>query len=155
MDLETLGKVITGDPGLSYLKGLEEAPTLQDIQVLQERMLDLPQVECQRRVFFADGLGSAVLAIPAGSIIVGKMHKRSHMNMLVKGRMRLWSASSEAWQEVEGPLMVVSPAMEKRMAETITDCVWATFHATDAKTAEDMEADVIYHETPVIEGEGP
>lgn len=155
MDLETLGKLVTGDPALSYLKTLEEAPTLRDVQDLQERMLQMPQVECARRTFFADGLGSAVLAIPAGSLIVGKMHKRSHMNMLVKGRMRLWSASDETWQEVEAPLMVVSPAMEKRMAETITDCIWATFHATDAKTAEDMEADVIYPEVPAIEGDNP
>jgi len=156
MDMTELSQAVTDAmaPRESFLDKLDRAPTLAEVQVFQDEMLELPQVQCDVEHVFADGLASRLVAIPAGTVLVGKMHRRSHMNFLLKGKMKLWSASTETFVVVEAPRMVVSPAGEKRMAETLTDCVWATVHATDAKTPEAMEAELIMPETQPIEGEG-
>jgi len=39
--------------------------------------------------------------------------------------------TEEGIKEVEAPFTVVSPEGTKRIAYTLTDCVWTTIHGTD------------------------
>lgn len=78
---------------------------------------------------FADGLYSRQITIPEGVLIVGGLHKKGCVNIIVKGRVRI--ATDEAVVNYEGPCTFVSHAGVKRAALAITETTWITVHATD------------------------
>ena len=54
---------------------------------LQAEMANLPQAELETRHYFADGMYARVLLRHAGTLIVGKIHKREHFYIITKGRV--------------------------------------------------------------------
>ena len=90
---------------------------------------DYPQVEIPVRHDFSQGVYARTITIPAGVILTGEIHKFKQLNILSKGRMQVYT--EEGIREVEAPFIVVSPPGTKRIAHTLTECVWTTVHGTD------------------------
>ena len=63
--------------------------------------------------------------------LVGEIHKFENLNILSKGRMKV--LTEDGIVEVEAPFTVVSPPGTKRIAYTLTECVWTTIHGTSEK----------------------
>ena len=79
--------------------------------------------------------------IPAGTCVVGKIHKHEHINVLSKGRCLV---VTEAGREVlEAPLTFISSAGIKRAVYAYTDTVWTTVHPTESSDLEEIEDEVI------------
>ena len=63
------------------------------------------------------------LSLPAGTIVVGKIHKHPVMNVLLKGK--LFVVSENGKRMVEAPCMYTAEPGVKRVAYVVEDCVWA------------------------------
>ncbi len=90
---------------------------------------------------FAPGCYGRELFLPAGSMVVGKIHKHSHITVLLAGTC---SFSTEHSKDVlVGPAVLVSKAGEKRAVYAHTDARWLTIHPTQETELEKIEDEVI------------
>lgn len=91
---------------------------------------------------FADGIYMRQIEIPKGMLIVGKIHKHSHPNVLLKGSVSVFT-EEEGEQRLEAPLAMISKAGTKRVVYSHEDCVWLTFHSVGNETDLDKIEDIV------------
>lgn len=108
---------------------------------LQAAAGSLPEAECPLQHVFAPGAYARTMRIPAGTVIVGKIHKHAHLNILSQGRVSVMT--EDGLENLEGPLTMVSPPGTKRAVYAHTDAVWTTIHLTDETDLEKIEEHVI------------
>lgn len=99
------------------------------------------EANCPLKHHFAPGAYGREIFIPAGSLVVGKIHKHAHLNMLMKGRVSV--ATEEGVKHLEAPLTMVSPPGTKRVVYAHEDTVWVTVHLTNETDLEKIEDHVI------------
>jgi hypothetical protein len=115
----------------------------QKLYALQESVgRELEPVECPLQHVFAPGAYARTMRIPAGTTIVGKIHKHAHLNILSQGTVCVMT-ETEGDRQLTGPLTMVSPPGTKRAVYAITDAVWTTIHLTNSTDLEEIEAEVI------------
>lgn len=110
---------------------------LGKVYAIEALMKLQPQVECKVIHHFSKGVYARELHIPAGVILTGEIHKFENLNILSKGKIQVLVGGDI--QEVEAPFTVVSPPGTKRIARTLTECVWTTIHGTDEKNLDIIE----------------
>ena len=118
--------------------------TREKLYKLQASIGELPNVECPLQHVFAPGVYARTIIIPAGSVLVGKIHKHRHLNILSKGVVRVLTESGGI-QTFQGPLTMVSEAGTKRAVYAITQAVWTTIHLnpTDETDLGKLEDEII------------
>jgi hypothetical protein len=99
------------------------------------------QPECPLKHHFAPGAYGREIFIPKGTLLVGKIHKHAHLNMLMKGKVSV--LTEEGPKVLEAPLTMVSPAGTKRAVYTHEDTVWVTVHLTKETDLEKIEDEII------------
>jgi len=90
---------------------------------------------------FSDGIYCRELHMPAGTKIVGKIHKTKHLNTLAKGECLVITTERE--KHIEAPCTFESVEGEQKAILAITDVVWQTYHVTDKTDLNEIERDVI------------
>lgn len=108
---------------------------------LQEAMSTMPQVQLETQHYFADGMYCRVLPRPAGTLIVGKVHKKEHFYMVVKGRVKV--TTDDGMKEIEAPAVIVSSPGTKRAVLALEDSVCLTVHRTDSKDLAEIEGELL------------
>jgi hypothetical protein len=94
-------------------------------------------VQLQTLDYFSDGVYARELFIPKGTVLTGKIHKRTNLNIMVSGELIV---STEAgMQRVKAPFIVVSPPGTKRVAYALEDTRWITIHGTHETDVEVIE----------------
>ncbi len=93
---------------------------------------------------FAPGSYARTMIIPAGQIVVGKMHRHAHLNIISYGKICV--ATYEGVVKKEGHSVFVSPPDVKRCVYAEEDTCWTTIHLTEETDLEKIEADVIIKE---------
>ena len=117
---------------------------------LEEAMLQMPQVELETLHHFAPGVYVRELRIPAGVCLTGAVHKTEHMNICLRGKLKVVSATmGDKW--VDGGDIFVSPPGTKRTAYVTEDTVWLTVHATDETDVEKLETMLVHNDRNQIE----
>lgn len=91
---------------------------------------------------FAPGNYAREMLIPQGTVIVGKIHKHAHINVLSHGRALVFT-EQRGVQELRAPYTFVSDPGAKRSVLALTDIVWTTVHPTDKTDLAEIEAEVI------------
>lgn len=109
---------------------------------LQEAVGSLPEVDCPLQHLFAPGVYIRTIFIPKGTVIVGKIHKHSHGNILSQGSVSVMTEGGGV-EELTGPISMVSPAGCKRAVYAHTDAVWTTIHPTAETDLDKIEDEVI------------
>lgn len=89
---------------------------------------------------FSDGIYVREMFLPAGSFIIGKIHKFEHTVFLLKGKILV--ATEEGTVYLTAPCYMQSPAGAKRAGYVLEDVLWVNVHANpsntqDIKTLED------------------
>lgn len=102
--------------------------------ILQELPDDL--IEIDVRHHFGGGVYIREALIPAGSMMVGKMHRTETMNFLVSGTLRMVTA--EGTRDITGPYIFTSPGMNKKAAVSLTDAVFLTIHPSEEKDPDEI-----------------
>ena len=96
-----------------------------------------PQLELEVNHYFSHGVYARELLIPADTILTGEIHKFENLNVLVKGKIKV--SIGDKIEIIEAPFIVVSPPGTKRIAHTITDCIWITIHGTHEKNIDKIK----------------
>lgn len=113
---------------------------------LQERIvglgLDVGPASCPVKHHFAPGAYGREMFLPAGIVVVGKIHKHAHVNVISQGRVQVFT-EHEGVQELSAPCTFVSTPGTKRVVHVIEDTVWTTVHVTDKTDLADIEREVI------------
>ena len=102
---------------------------------LQEMMRELPQAELETFHYFADGMYARVLPRKAGTLIVGKIHKKEHFYIVTKGCVEV--ASEEGTEIYHSGDVIVSKPGTKRAVLALEDSICMTVHRTKKKNLED------------------
>ncbi len=108
--------------------------------IMLEEMKD-QHVEPEVKHFFSDGTYGREMTILKDTVIVGKIHKHSHINVISKGIIDVWTEYDQV--RYEAPITFVSKPLTKRLVKAVTDTVWTTIHATDETDLDKIEKEVI------------
>lgn len=115
-----------------------EKLSLRDKTFMTEAwMKQRPQIELPVNHYFSHGVYARELIIPANVILVGEIHKFENLNILSKGSMLV--SGSSGIMRVDAPFTVVSEAGTKRIAHTLSECIWTTIHGTDLKNVDEIK----------------
>lgn len=82
--------------------------------------------------YFAPNVYGRRMLLPAGSTIVGKVHRHAHLNVVISGHAIV--ATPFGREEVRGGDVFVSKPGTKRAVTALVDTVWLTIHPNETDT---------------------
>jgi len=116
-------------------------PTLEEIERLQHEMIKMPQAELETEHYFSGGMYCRKLTRPAGTLIVGKVHKKDHFFMCAKGQIIAWS--EKGMVTLNAGDVLCSKASTNRVTLAVTDAIGITFHKTNKTNLDKIEKELI------------
>ena len=120
---------------------LEARSQQQAIKALARTLAHGPCVEIEPVHRFAPGLYVRELTVPAGHVIVGKVHKYETLNILLKGSALL--ACDGKVEKVSAPLTFVSAPGRQKAAIVLEDMTWMNVQATTETDVAKIEQEFI------------
>lgn len=102
---------------------------------------DLPPVDCPVLNHFSPGVYARELRIPAGTIVVGAIHKFENMLLMIQGVCEIRGDGEP--RTVRAPQIWVSAPGTQRSVLAITDCVFVSVHGTDKRDVNEIRAEFI------------
>jgi hypothetical protein len=121
----------------------------EKIDALQAEILQMPQ--CQDMVtshYFNGGMYCRKLWRPAGTVIVGKVHKEPHFFLCAAGEIMAWSETGMRHM-MPGDVIESQPGT-KRVTLALTDAIGITIHKTDKTDLDEIEADLLEPEPAAL-----
>ena len=99
---------------------------------------------CPLKHSFSDGIYVREITIPAGMLILGKIHKHDHPNFLLKGEVVVITEEGGV-EELKAPCSMISKPGTKRALYAKTELVWTTVHLnpTNTQDLEELEEEII------------
>lgn len=89
---------------------------------------------------FAPGVYARELSVPAGMLVVTKIHKQDHHVFVLKGVVSCYS--EHGYQRVSAPCSFISPKGIKRLCFIHEDTVWTTIHATNETNIDRLDNEI-------------
>lgn len=127
----------------------------RNVDELESAMTDIPPVECPVNHVFTKGLYTRTIFMPAGTLIVSKLHKTQHPYFVLKGKATVWTETNGV-VEIEAPFVGITEPGTRRVLYIHSDCIWATAHANpDDETVDQIEARIIEPRPILIEETKP
>ena len=116
-------------------------PSKEQIERLQAEMVKMPQAELKTEHYFSEGMYCRKLTRPAGTLIVGKVHKKPHFFLCAKGEIIAWTESG--MRTLQPGDIIESQPGTKRVTYAISDAIGITVHKTDKTDLNEIEAELI------------
>ena len=113
--------------------------TVRDVQKQLSESPDVIDVPIQHH--FAPGIYMRQMDAAAGTLVVSKMHRTEHMNILLKGSLTV--ATEDGIQLMTAPCVLKSMPGTKRIGYFHEDSSWITVHPTEETDLEKIEQQVI------------
>ena len=123
----------------------------QKVEVLLSRVQKMPQVDCQTKHYFGPSIYIREVTMPAGSVVIGKPHKKDHMCVMLQGRMIIVNADGTR-KELVAPMTFVGNAGRK-VAYILETTVFQNILATDETDIDVLENMLVDNTQPMLEGE--
>lgn len=102
-------------------------PMRERVEQLQTALESLPQVACPVRHYFAPGLYAREMTIPAGTVVVGAVHKTENLVVVSMGRLRI--VTDDGTREVAAGETLTCRAGMKNAVVALEDSRWTNFMA--------------------------
>lgn len=132
---------------------IEQPPTRAEILLFESEIAKFPQLDCPLQHTFAPGSYARTIAIPADSLVVGKIHKHAHLNIVSRGLVTVVTEfGRETIDARVMPVIFTSKAGSKRALYCHSDVVWTTVHLTDSTNLADIERDIIAPDYEELDG---
>jgi hypothetical protein len=113
---------------------------------LPDALAQQPQFDLPVEHIFSGGVYIRQMFIPAGTIIVGKRHRHETCNMLLKGDLSVYTGSGKQVTRIQGPLIMTSEPMVRKIAYCHQDAVFVNIHPTEETDLEKIEQEFIITE---------
>jgi quercetin dioxygenase-like cupin family protein len=120
---------------------LNQVPTRDQIDRLQSEMVKMPQVELETEHFFSPGMYLRRVYRPAGTLIVGKVHKKPHFFLCAKGEIIAWTESG--MRKLQAGDVVECQPGTKRITLATQDSIGVTVHMTDKTDLDEIETELV------------
>lgn len=140
------------DGGSGALVRIPAKPTYEQILALEHEIAKLPPVETPITNHFAHGIYGREMFIPAGTVITGKIHLYSTLNILLSGEIHITGEDGSV-QRIEAPQVFVTEPGTKKVCFAHTDARFMNVHPTKLTDISAIEAKFIVPETPVLRHE--
>lgn len=119
----------------------DRLPPQQRLERLVRELRQMPPVECPLQHHFSRGVYGREMRIPAGAVVVGKVHKFQNMLVMMAGEAEILLGDEP--QRVCAPYVWISPPGTQRAVYAHTDCVFMAVHGTDKTDLAEIEAEFI------------
>ncbi|CAB5212663.1 hypothetical protein UFOVP188_40 [uncultured Caudovirales phage] len=116
-------------------------PTREQIEKLQGEMALMPQAELVTEHYFSGGMYCRRVFRQAGTLIVGKVHKKDHLFLCAMGEIIAWTEGG--MKRLKAGDVVESKAGTKRVTLAVSDAIGITFHKTDETDLDEIEKELI------------
>jgi quercetin dioxygenase-like cupin family protein len=118
------------------------APSREQIDLLQAEMVKMPQADLQTEHYFSEsGMYCRKVFRPAGTLIVGKVHKQHHLFLCAMGEIIAWTENG--MKRLQAGDVVESRPGTKRVTLAVTDAIGVTVHRTDKTDLDEIEAELV------------
>lgn len=97
----------------------------------------MPQVEIPVKHYFSHGVYAREIIIPKGTVVLGKIHKYSQLNICSKGDHSVLTENGVI--RVQAPFTIVSPPGTQRIGYAHEETVWTTIHGTELTDVDKIE----------------
>jgi hypothetical protein len=128
------------------------------IDRLQAELLKLLPYEPKTQHYFAHGMYLRTVWSPAGTVIVGKVHKTEHFYAVLSGRVRVTTDAGvrELDATRNGPQILTCPIGTRRAVYVIEDAWRMNVHlnASDTTDIDELETALVEHDdgSPFLAG---
>ena len=126
---------------MSDLVKVASSPLMRDkVFALEQHMLEGRYgevIELPVNHHFSQGVYGREMIIPKGTIVTGKIHKYTQLNILLCGELSV--LTEQGIKRIKPPFVVVSPPGTKRVAYAHEDSRWLTIHGTDETDVDKIE----------------
>ncbi len=119
------------------------APSIEQIQSLQAAMRAGPTIDLEVQHHFTDGAYVRELHMPAGSALVGKMHRTAHI-LIVTGDVTIINGAAR--ERITGTCVLHTTPGTKRAIVAHADSVLITMHVTPETDLDEIERAIIVPE---------
>lgn len=136
-------------PTVSLPEKIMSLDTIRDVEkVLQQ----FPQIDVPVEHAFGHNIYARKVTMAPGSVITSKLHMRDHFAVVLRGLVDVWEPGG-AKKRLRGGDFFKTKAGTKRILHVLEETEWVTFHGTDQKTPEAVEAEIIEPEAHLLEAQ--
>ena len=128
-----------------------DIPVAQKVENLLAQVEQMPQVDCQTKHYFGPSIYIREVTMPAGSVVIGKPHRKEHMCVMLQGRMIVMDAEGNQRELVAPMTFVGGPG--RKVAYILETTVFQNILATDETDIEVLENMLVDNTQPLLEGE--
>lgn len=132
-ETEILAQILGSVQQMSYI---DMVRNVQQQVTDHADLIDVPVLH-----HFAPGVYMRQMDAKAGTLVVSKMHRTEHMNILLKGSLTV--ATENGIELMTAPCVLKSMPGTKRIGYFHEDSSWITVHPTDSTDLEVIEQQVI------------
>lgn len=123
----------------------------QKVDRLESALLDKKQVDCPVRHHFSPGLYARQITIPAGTVVVGAIHKTDNVVILSKGSLLV--VQGDEVVRITAPKAMICKARSKNAVYALEESVWTNFfETTETDTAKLVELLTYSKESELLGG---
>lgn len=90
---------------------------------------------------FGKGCYVREINVPAGNMVITKIHKHDHPCFVLKGECSVFT--EDGLKRIKAPTYFITPAGTKRVVYVHKDTVWVTVHVTNETDLEKIEDEII------------
>lgn len=103
--------------------------------------MDCEKLNCPLNHHFSGGVYIREITMPAGSSIVGKIHKTEHFNIITSGECKVFTAD-EGWKVRKSGDIFSSKSGVQKALKCTTDVTWLTVHIASEDDIGKIESDL-------------
>ena len=121
---------------------IKEPTWKEKVAFLVRGMGAMPQTEMPLKHYFAPHVYIREIFMPKGTIVIGKIHKTEHFNIVQTGSATLLNEDGTR-KFLKAPCTFVSKGGVQKVLYIHEDMVWSTVHVTENRDMESLEAEII------------
>lgn len=121
----------------------DEMTHAQQIAYIASELAKFPQTDAPVTHRFSPGVYLREIFMPAHTVVIGRIHKTEHFNVLLQGAALI--VHDDGTREIlRAPMTFVSKAGVQKVLYILEDMIWQTVHPSD-------ETDLVKLETMLVE----
>ena len=130
-------------------KMVHELTHREKVAVVVTELKKYEQTDCPVKHYFAPNVYIREIFMPAGTIVIGKIHRTEHFNIIEKGRCAIRHDDGTV-EILQAPLTFVSKAGVQKVLYIEEDTVWKTVHCTTETDVDKLE-ELLIEPPPVVQ----
>lgn len=109
-----------------------------EVDIMEQAMLQLPQVECSVEHIFGDGIYIRQVTLPAGAMVIGHFQKTVHMNIMIKGKVMM--PDGNGGSKILSAPMTFQGSQGRKVGYVLEEVLWQNVYATHETDIDKLEA---------------